>query len=154
MASLKTTGDEPTIPTTSSVEGENVASGPEGSSGPRHCRCPLCGVLIVAQNQEECIEHMSTCSAFSGVHPDGQPTNLEFFNKEKKKPTTASSNTAETTKPKFGPIVGDDLYLMNVKQLKQYIKAAGLEHDDCIEKVELRERAEEASRKLDTGISS
>jgi len=151
MASLETSADEPRIPPTSAVEGESVASEAKGSAGPRHCRCPLCGVLIVAQNQEECIEHMSTCSAFTGVHPPGQPTNFQFYNQEKTKKTTRTKPEAsDATEPKVGPILGDDLYQMNVKQLKQYIKAAGLEHDDCIEKVELRSRAEEASRKLGT----
>lgn len=46
----------------------------------RTCRCPLCGEIIVANNQEECIEHMSNCKAFASVHPgDGLPTNMEYF---------------------------------------------------------------------------
>jgi hypothetical protein len=85
---------------------------------------------------------MSSCSAFSGVHPEGKPTNFEFYNQEKAKTKAAAVEAAEA---KLGPLSGDELIAMNIKQLKQYISAAGLRHDDCIEKAELRARAEEAS---------
>jgi|AntAceMinimDraft_5_1070358.scaffolds.fasta_scaffold122111_1 hypothetical protein len=88
---------------------------------------------------------MSSCNAFGGVHPEGKPTNFEFYNQEKAKSEAAA---AEAVEAKLGPLSGDELVAMNIKQLKQYISSTGLRHDDCIEKAELRARAEEASGKL------
>ena len=57
--------------------------------GSRHCRCPLCGKMIVAASMEECVAHMQSCSAFAQVHPttaeggtEAEP-NMAFFEKEK-----------------------------------------------------------------------
>ena len=41
---------------------------------------------------------------------------------------------------------GDDVDSMSVKELKTYIELHGLSHSGCIEKSELRQRAQEASK--------
>jgi ankyrin repeat protein len=46
---------------------------------------------------------------------------------------------------KEAPITGEILDAMSVKELKQYISAAGLLYSDCVEKKELHARAREAS---------
>jgi hypothetical protein len=50
--------------------GERERGGPPVSvlEGLRRCRCPLCGQMITATNQDECVAHMEHCAAFVGVH--------------------------------------------------------------------------------------
>eukprot|EP00929_Paragymnodinium_shiwhaense_P122691 TRINITY_DN95668_c0_g1_i1.p2 TRINITY_DN95668_c0_g1~~TRINITY_DN95668_c0_g1_i1.p2 ORF type:complete len:124 (-),score=38.40 TRINITY_DN95668_c0_g1_i1:9-380(-) len=35
------------------------------TTGARRCRCPLCGIEIVAGCEEDCVKHMAECNAFS-----------------------------------------------------------------------------------------
>ena len=35
----------------------------------KQCRCVLCGEMILAETQEDCVAHMQVCEAFCRVHP-------------------------------------------------------------------------------------
>jgi len=138
-------------PATPAVEGTPTGD----NSAPRHCRCPLCGQIIVAKTQEECVEHMSSCTAFPGVHPGkGQPTNFDYFKKKEGEsgtpsPTPSPVGTAAGVSTNNNPPVSsktpEEISDMNVRALKSYISGAGLSHSDCVEKSDLQERAKEAA---------
>jgi hypothetical protein len=107
----------------------------------RTCRCPLCGISIVASSQDECVDHMRECSAFKNVHPDTGPTNFDYFNQNKKDAVPSPVAAEEPV-----PTVATDAAItaMNIKELKRFIEVSGLRHEDCVEKADLVARAREA----------
>lgn len=98
----------------------------------KQCRCVLCGEMIEAETQEDCIAHMQACAAFRRVHPEGGPTNPNGVYPE------GEARRARATEPAV------EVEHMSVKQLKRTISEAGLTHADCLEKSELRTRARQA----------
>eukprot|EP01047_Picozoa_sp_COSAG01_P045081 COSAG01_NODE_4127_length_5326_cov_3.238569_11_plen_374_part_00 len=69
--SHKRTLDPPVTMSTTNSSPAQQHSAPEGAAaaeGLRRCRCPLCGQMIIATNQDECVAHMEHCAAFVGVH--------------------------------------------------------------------------------------
>eukprot|EP00614_Pseudopedinella_elastica_P025483 CAMPEP_0172636980 /NCGR_PEP_ID=MMETSP1068-20121228/206614_1 /TAXON_ID=35684 /ORGANISM="Pseudopedinella elastica, Strain CCMP716" /LENGTH=139 /DNA_ID=CAMNT_0013449525 /DNA_START=89 /DNA_END=508 /DNA_ORIENTATION=+ len=121
-----------------------VNSETRGKDGPRHCRCPLCGEVIVAKSQEECVEHMSSCAAFNGVHPgDGQPTNFDYF--KQGNATAGSANSCQgAAENSQRNMTAEEIAQLNIRELKRLIESKGLSHNDCLEKADLLERAREA----------
>jgi len=129
------------------TEQEPLKETPASEAEKRQCRCPLCGKMIVASSQEECIEHMSQCAAFAGVHPEGKPTNYQYYNEEKvkKSPPSAEAADARSAAPEVAlHVTAEMVESMGVKDMKLLIARSGLNCDDCIEKPQLRARALEA----------
>lgn len=55
------------------AEGSDFAADQPDATGPRMCRCFLCGQMISAESEEDCVRHMSQCQGFANVR--GWPTN-------------------------------------------------------------------------------
>lgn len=92
---------------------------------------------------------MENCKAFAEVHPEGEPTNMSYFNDQKAASTRGQSGTKSVGSPPAMP--EEAIASMNVRALKEYISTSGLDHSDCIEKAELQARAREASEKNKAG---
>mmetsp|Transcript_98494 Transcript_98494/g.281596 ORF Transcript_98494/g.281596 Transcript_98494/m.281596 type:complete len:146 (+) Transcript_98494:3-440(+) len=129
----------------------------DGDGGARMTRCFLCGQQIMATCEEDCVRHMSQCQGFASVHPTQGETNFDYFNS---KPGFRDATRAATANPaaeasggngggggEEAAVTADEIQTMGVKALKAFITSRGLSHADCIEKADLRRRAEEALAK-------
>jgi hypothetical protein len=106
----------------------------------KKCRCVLCGQMIIAETQDDCVAHMEECEAFQRVHPeDGGETNPNGVYPDGRGQVPATKLDGEELK-----VAETDLDKMSIKELRQTISYAGLSYSDCIEKSDLRARAREA----------
>lgn len=130
------------------------------------CRCVLCGEMIVAESEADCVAHMDKCKAFNSVHPESGGTNFDgiYTGRSTSSPASARTKSPSTQLPEA---VGEQLNAddgsagttaisksdftnideMSIKELKRLISSAGLSFADCIEKGDLRTRAREALTK-------
>mmetsp|Transcript_53658 Transcript_53658/g.121007 ORF Transcript_53658/g.121007 Transcript_53658/m.121007 type:complete len:139 (-) Transcript_53658:52-468(-) len=49
-----------------------AAAGAEESDEPRKCKCPLCGSILMAKSEDECIAHMAQCKGFARVQKEAK----------------------------------------------------------------------------------
>eukprot|EP00555_Chaetoceros_dichaeta_P007054 CAMPEP_0198260110 /NCGR_PEP_ID=MMETSP1447-20131203/9156_1 /TAXON_ID=420782 /ORGANISM="Chaetoceros dichaeta, Strain CCMP1751" /LENGTH=159 /DNA_ID=CAMNT_0043947685 /DNA_START=22 /DNA_END=501 /DNA_ORIENTATION=- len=110
----------------------------ENQKPTKKCHCVLCGKMIVAETEDDCIAHMATCDAFQRVHPSTGPTNPNGVYPDGRGPTTSPTSPPDT------PDDDKDVDQMTIRELKKVIASAGLSFVDCIEKEDLRIRAREA----------
>uniref|UniRef100_A0A7S2S6W5 Uncharacterized protein n=1 Tax=Rhizochromulina marina TaxID=1034831 RepID=A0A7S2S6W5_9STRA len=105
----------------------------------RQCRCPLCGEMIIAASEEECVAHIQSCSGFRKYHPNhaAQP---DFS-------SATQPAEAEDLWPTLYSIArdGGGVEELKVKQLRRIIELSGSTHGDCVEKVDLQQRCVEAA---------
>lgn len=115
----------------------------------RRCRCPLCGAQIVAEREEDCVDHMKTCAAFRSVHPDAgdgtaAATNFDYFSPSPARGGNASPVSADrggaqtiTLKDLQGPAGAQRAADMSIRELKTMLRRANLPLAGCVEKEDL-----------------
>mmetsp|Transcript_3603 Transcript_3603/g.5274 ORF Transcript_3603/g.5274 Transcript_3603/m.5274 type:complete len:119 (-) Transcript_3603:232-588(-) len=113
----------------------------------KKCRCVLCGKMIIAETQEDCVTHMAQCEAFQRVHPEDGDVNPNGVYPPQEEGHREEHTDGNTTK-KSGVIAEANVDEMSVKELRQLITKSGLSYTDCIEKNDLRTRAKEAIGQL------
>mmetsp|Transcript_3826 Transcript_3826/g.5855 ORF Transcript_3826/g.5855 Transcript_3826/m.5855 type:complete len:117 (-) Transcript_3826:237-587(-) len=109
----------------------------------KKCRCVLCGKMIIAETQDDCVTHMAQCEAFQRVHPEDGEVNPNGVYPPQEGVHGEETTDGNTTK-KSAVTVEANVDEMSVKELRQLITKSGLSYTDCIEKSDLRTRAKEA----------
>mmetsp|Transcript_1297 Transcript_1297/g.1786 ORF Transcript_1297/g.1786 Transcript_1297/m.1786 type:complete len:178 (+) Transcript_1297:76-609(+) len=131
------------------------------SENMKKCRCVLCGQMIIAETQEDCVKHMEQCTAFQRVHPeDGDLNPNGVYPPQEQGSSNDAASSSTMTPPQEQAVQNDndatkDKYTtesnveeLSIKEMRQLITKCGLSYADCIEKIDLRTRAKEALRLL------
>jgi len=162
MTTTKTPTPTPTPAVAATKQKENneqQQQQQENQKPKKKCHCVLCGKMIVAETEDDCIAHMATCDAFQRVHPSTGPTNPNGVYVDGRGPTASQPDTSSSSTSSRNSTMASvhtdnttttipdnkkDVDQMSIRELKKLIALAGLSSVDCIEKEDLRIRAREA----------